>query len=78
MFKVNLSIPVDEGNDDVLDIDMLMEVSAGTQERVQGLKVELVWENLFKTRCLVQESRTVLRLYISYLSTIIKTQNPNK
>lgn len=52
-FKVNLSIPVDEGNDDVLDIDMLMELSTGTQERVQGLKVELIWENLFKTKCLV-------------------------
>lgn len=47
---VNQSVPVNEGNDDVLDIDVLMELSAGTQKRVQGLKVELVWKNLFKTR----------------------------
>lgn len=48
---MNQNVPVNEGNDDVLDIDVLMELSAGTQKRVQGLKVELVWENLFKTRC---------------------------
>lgn len=45
---MNQTVPVNEGNDDVLDIDMLMELSTGTQERVQGLKVELIWENLTK------------------------------
>lgn len=43
---MNPTVPVNEGNDDVLDIDVLMEFSTGTQERVQGLKVELIWENL--------------------------------
>lgn len=41
-------IPVNECNDDVLDIDILMKLSAGTQERVQGLEVKLIWEHLSK------------------------------
>lgn len=40
------SVPVDKGDDDVLDIDVLMELSTGTQERVQSLEVELIRENL--------------------------------
>lgn len=41
-------IPVNECNDDVLDIDILMKLSTGTQERVQGLQVKLIWEHLSK------------------------------
>ena len=37
---------VDEGNDDVLDIDCLLHVSTGLQELVESLQVELVWEHL--------------------------------
>lgn len=40
------SVPVNKGDDDVLDIDVLMELSTGTQERVQSLEVELIRENL--------------------------------
>lgn len=40
------SVPVYKGDDDVLDIDVLMELSTGTQERVQSLEVELIRENL--------------------------------
>lgn len=40
------TVPVNEGNDDILDINVLMELSTGTQERVQSLEVELIWENL--------------------------------
>lgn len=40
------SEPVYEGDDDVLDIDVLMELSAGAQERVQSLEVELIREHL--------------------------------
>ena len=43
---MNQTVPVNEGNDDVLDIDVLMKFSTRTQKRVQGLKVELIWENL--------------------------------
>lgn len=60
---MNQTIPVNEGNDDVLDIDVLMQLSTGTQERVQCLKVELVWKNLTTQ----EESRTVLRLLLCYL-----------
>lgn len=42
------SIPVYEGDDDVFDVDVLMELSAGAQKRVQGLEVKLVWENLHR------------------------------
>lgn len=49
LITVNHSrIPVNECNDDVLDIDILMKLSTGTQERVQGLQVELIWEHLSK------------------------------
>lgn len=41
-------IPVNERNDDVLHVDILMELSTGTQERVQGLEVKLIWEHLSK------------------------------
>lgn len=41
------SVPVYKGDDDVLDIDVLMELSTGTQERVQSLEVELIRENLW-------------------------------
>ena len=41
-------LPVNECNNDVLDIDILMKLSTGTQERVQGLEVKLIWEHLFK------------------------------
>lgn len=43
------NIPVNECDDDVLDVDVLMKLGAGTQERVQGLEVKLIWEHLFKT-----------------------------
>lgn len=52
--------PVNESDDDVLDIDVLMKLSTGTQERVQGLEVKLIWEHLFKTRHLVPTSRPPL------------------
>ena len=37
---------VDEGDDDVLDIDCLLHVSTGLQELVESLQVELIWEHL--------------------------------
>lgn len=52
--KANKTVPVNESNDDVLDIDVLMELSTGTQERVQGLKMKLIWENLRREMILVQ------------------------
>lgn len=49
LITVNQSrIPVNECNDDVLHIDILMKLSTGTQERVQGLEVKLIWEHLSK------------------------------
>lgn len=54
LIRVNLGrIPVNERNDDVLDIDVLMKLSTGTQERVQGLEVKLIWEHLPKQRHLL-------------------------
>ena len=37
---------VEEGNDDVLDIDCLLHVGTRLQEQVQCLQVELIWEHL--------------------------------
>ena len=43
---------IHQSNDDVLDIDIVQEVSTSLQERVQGLQMELIWENLqTKTTC---------------------------
>ena len=46
MFTLNPTVPVNEGDDDVLDVDVLMKLSTGAQERVQGLKVKLIGKNL--------------------------------
>ena len=37
---------VDEGNDDVLDIDILQQLSTRLQEGIQGLEMELIGEHL--------------------------------
>lgn len=47
---MNSIVPVNEGNYDVLDIDVLMELSTGPQEWVKGLKMELIWEDLTKQK----------------------------
>lgn len=40
--------PVNKSYDDVLDIDVLVELSTRSEKWVQGLEVELVWENLWR------------------------------
>ena len=37
---------VDECDDDVLDVDVLLQLSTRLQEQIQRLQVELVWEHL--------------------------------
>lgn len=38
--------PVNKSYYDVLDVDVLVKFGTRSEERVQGLEVELVWENL--------------------------------
>lgn len=45
---------------------MLMELSARTQERVQSLKVELIRENLFKTKKKKEASADDVKVNIRY------------
>ena len=37
---------IDQGNDDVLNVDILLQLCAGLEEGIQSLKVELVREHL--------------------------------
>lgn len=55
--ELNEGAPVNQSDDDVLYVDVLMQLSAGTQERIQRLKVELIGENLTKTRQIKAEQR---------------------
>lgn len=53
MYTVELIViarsPVDEGNDDVLDVDLLVQIGAGAQVGRQGLQVKLIREHLWQT-----------------------------
>lgn len=46
-------VPVNQSDDDVLHVDVLMKLRTGTQERIQGLEVKLVRENLQTDRSLI-------------------------
>lgn len=54
-------VPVNKCNDDVLNVDMLMQLSTGTQKRVQGLKMELIGKNLAEPESWrhIEEEQTV-------------------
>ena len=39
-------VPVNESDNDVLDVDVLVQLSAGAQEGIERLQVELIGEDL--------------------------------
>ena len=41
---------VNEGNYDILDVDCLLELSTGLEERIESLKVKLIRKNLQRER----------------------------
>lgn len=45
-----VSEAVDEGDDDVLDVDLRVEFSAGFEEGAEGLQVELIGEHLWRKK----------------------------
>lgn len=46
--------PVNQRNDDVLHVDVLVQICTRAKERIQGLQMELIWEDLQKNKCVSQ------------------------
>lgn len=59
--------PVNKSYNDVFDIDVLVELSTCSEKRVQGLEVELVWENLQRKRQSVWIARNTKKTHIFHL-----------
>lgn len=62
------AVPVNQSDDDVLHVDVLMKVRTGTQERIQGLEVELIRENLQTDHSFIYTLLNLLNRFCFYIA----------